>query len=66
LKQEYGLDEIIADERLLKSQIKHAINSYNTQRPHLSCSMLTPEQMHNQHKLPIKTWEKKTLKPCRK
>jgi transposase InsO family protein len=60
LKQEYGLDEIIADERLLKSQVKHAINSYNTQRPHLSCSMLTPEQMHRQHKLPIKTWEKKS------
>jgi len=59
LKQEYGLDEIIGDERLLKSQVKQAINSYNTQRPHLSCSMLTPQQMHSQHKLPIKTWEKK-------
>lgn len=66
LKQEYGLDEIIPDERLLTSQVKHAINSYNTQRPHLSCSMLTPEQMHRQHNLPIKTWEKKDLKTCKK
>ena len=60
LKQEYGLDEVIADERLLKSQLAHAIQSYNTQRPHLSCSMLTPEQMHRQHQLPIKTWEKQS------
>lgn len=58
LKQEYGLDEVIADEQLLKAQVKHAINSYNTQRPHISCSMLTPEQMHKQNQVVIKTWKK--------
>lgn len=59
LKQEYGLDEVIANENVLKKQVKQAINSYNNQRPHLSCWLLTPEQMHQQQYLPARTWFKK-------
>ena len=61
LKQEYGLDEVIEDNQSLKMLVKQAITSYNEQRPHFSCSLLTPEQMHQQSQLKIRTWRKKIL-----
>lgn len=61
LKQEYGMDDIIEDEHTLRLLVKQAIHSYNTQRPHFSCWLLTPEQMHQQQLLPVRTWHKKTL-----
>ena len=42
-----------------KKHIEQSIMIYNTKRPHLSCSMLTPEQMHQQDKLRVKKWHKK-------
>jgi len=59
LKQEYSLDEIIEDDRTLGLMVKQAIMSYNHQRPHFSCWLMTPDQMHQQNKLPIKTWQTK-------
>jgi len=58
LKQEYGLGEQIRDDKTLAVTVKQAINSYNYQRPHLSCWMLTPHQMHQQSSLPLRTWKK--------
>lgn len=43
----------------LKEKITHAVEIYNNQRPHMSCHLLTPNQMHKQHKLKIVTWRKK-------
>lgn len=60
LKQEYGLDAIVTDEKTLRLQLQQAINSYNNQRPHLSCWLLTPEQMHQQQQLPVRQWHNKT------
>ena len=60
LKQEYGLDEVIEDEKCLRGLVNQAINSYNNQRPHLSCWLLTPAQMHQQNKLPVRQWNKIT------
>lgn len=59
LKQEYSLDEIMTDDITLAKTVKQAINSYNYERPHLSCWMLTPDQMHQQSILPLRTWKKK-------
>lgn len=59
LKQEYGLDETASDERSLRKQLRQAIISYNTQRPHLSCWLLTPAQMHQQKDLAVKEWDNK-------
>ena len=42
--------------------IKESIGIYNNERPHLSCEMLTPNQTHLQHEIPIKKWKKKTSK----
>jgi putative transposase len=61
LKQEYGLDEIIEDEKTLRLLVEQAVVSYNTQRPHFSCWLLTPDQMHKQAQLPIRNWHKKTM-----
>jgi transposase InsO family protein len=58
LKQEYGLDETIEDITTLKQMVRQAIISYNNHRPHFSCSLLTPEQMHQQSELQIRKWSK--------
>jgi putative transposase len=60
LKQEFGLDEVIEDDKTLRYQLKHAIDTYNNLRPHWSCWLLTPQQMHQQQQLPVRTWKRKT------
>lgn len=44
---------------LMKSLVKNSIDIYNAYRPHLSCKMKTPEQMHQQHQIKIKTYKTK-------
>ncbi|HWD90125.1 MAG TPA: hypothetical protein VG367_18485, partial [Mucilaginibacter sp.] len=39
-------------------QVKESIYAYNFLRPHLSCHMLTPDQMHQQKIIQIKTYKK--------
>lgn len=39
--------------------VQNSIEVYNKDRPHLSNSMLTPEQMHQQKQLKIKTYRSK-------
>ncbi len=62
LKDEFALDDILPDFKHAQKQTDQAISLYNSQRPHLSCGMLTPNQMHSQTKLKIKTWAKKNHK----
>jgi putative transposase len=59
LKDEFGLDEVFSDIAAVHKQTSQAIKLYNNARPHLSCNMLTPQQMHCQNRLKIKTWENK-------
>lgn len=59
LKDEFGLDAVFDDFEQLKKQAKQSIETYNVKRPHLSCSFLTPQQMHNQKTIEVKTWRKK-------
>jgi len=40
----------------IRKQVKQSINTYNRMRPHMSCDMLTPVQMHAQDRISIKTW----------
>ena len=42
--------------------IAESIKIYNELRPHLSCGMLTPELTHQQQKILIKKWNKKSSK----
>lgn len=46
LKQEYGLDETFVSAQMLQKAVKEAIRAYNTERPHWSLNLATPEQIH--------------------
>lgn len=60
LKSEFGLSERFEDEAQCRRQIKESITLYNSLRPHLSCHMLTPVQMHQQQEINLKSWKKNT------
>jgi putative transposase len=58
LKQEFLLEEYDVYSLIMKKIIKQSIENYNEIRPHLSCKMLTPNQMHQQNTIKIKTYKK--------
>ncbi|XLS28750.1 IS3 family transposase [Flavobacteriaceae bacterium M23B6Z8] len=59
LKQEFLIQNSQANLKIMRKIVKQSIHIYNTKRPHLSCSMLTPERMHNQNKIKIKSYRTK-------
>jgi transposase InsO family protein len=59
LKDEFGLSEQLGSHKQALLQIEQSIFAYNYLRPHLSCSMLTPKQMHDQQNTILKTYHKK-------
>jgi putative transposase len=59
LKQEFYIDKYNKDLTVMKQIIKETIHIYNEKRPHLSNHMLTPNQMHEQSKLIMKTYKTK-------
>ena len=44
---------------LMKTVVKESINIYNNERPHYSCYMKTPNQMHKQSDIEIRTYKLK-------
>ena len=64
LKDEFGLDESFDDLQQCRKHTTESIETYNTMRPHLSCQMLTPVQMHQLHKVKVKIWHKKASNSC--
>ena len=59
LKQEFFIDKYNEDLPVMKQIIKETVGIYNEKRPHLSNHMLTPNQMHQQNKLIMKTYKTK-------
>jgi putative transposase len=59
LKQEFMIDAYHQDTVIMKIIVKEAIDIYNSQRPHYSNYMLTPELMHNQDKIQMRTYKTK-------
>ena len=59
LKQEFIKGILVEDASLMSKLIKQSINIYNQERPHYSCYMNTPDFMHRQRKIIIKTYKKK-------
>jgi transposase InsO family protein len=60
LKQEFLLEDYQVDIQTMKLVVADAVRIYNTKRPHWSCYMKTPEQMHSQDGIEIKTYKKPT------
>ena len=58
LKDEFGLGEPLSDLKEALKQTKQSIYAYNYLRPHLSCQMLTPKQMHLQKNIKIKSYKR--------
>ncbi len=59
LKHEFINGIKLEDIELMKLLIANSVKIYNEQRPHYSCYMLTPEQMHKQNKIKIRTYKTK-------
>jgi len=57
LKQEFLLDIETNDIELMQILIDNSIQIYNTERPHYSNYMLTPELMHQQRKIIMRTYK---------
>jgi len=60
LKTEFELGITMNDLMEATDITRQSISIYNTLRPHLSCAMLTPLQMHQQQSITLKTWKRKT------
>ena len=58
LKDEFMIEKFKLPEKEMKLLIKDSIEKYNQIRPHYSCYMLTPEEMHLQNKVVIRTYKK--------
>lgn len=58
IKQEYRLTDYQVELKTMRKLVQESIEIYNKKRPHMSCHMLTPEQMHRQSELKIITYQK--------
>lgn len=61
LKQEFLLERLNLPLAEMKRVVSDAINKYNNLRPHYSCGYKTPEFMHHQRKIKIKSYKNKHL-----
>ena len=61
LKQEFLLEEINLPLKDMKKVVRDAVNTYNNRRPHFSCAYMTPQKMHEQDKVKIKTYKNEHL-----
>ena len=59
IKQVFLDGILVKDLELMSKIIEESIQIYNQKRPHLSCYMLTPEKMHQQRELKVKTYKSK-------
>ncbi|MFD2910244.1 IS3 family transposase, partial [Flavobacterium ardleyense] len=63
LKQEFNIDKFNTKLEIMKLLVKNAIEIYNQKRPHYSNYMLTPNQMHQQNEIKMRTY--KTKNSCK-
>jgi transposase InsO family protein len=57
IKHEYLSHQTILNKQQAILLLEQSVNLYNNERPHLSCNMLTPDQIHLQHQLPKRLWK---------
>ena len=61
LKQEFFPKSKNIDIKTMQIIVKQSVDIYNNRRPHWSCDMLTPNQMHRQNHVKIKSYKNKNL-----
>jgi putative transposase len=59
IKQEFLLEDKKVDLKTMQILVDEAVMIYNNMRPHLSCLMNTPQQMHLQREIKIKSYKKR-------
>ena len=59
LKQEFDIDKYDIETSLRRKVVNEAIGIYNELRPHFSNHYLTPNQMHKQKEIKMKTYKSK-------
>ena len=59
LKQEFNIDKYNQSLPVMKQIIKEVVEIYNNKRPHYSNFMLTPNQMHVQNQIKMRTYKTK-------
>ncbi|QQL51517.1 IS3 family transposase [Mucilaginibacter ginkgonis] len=59
LKDEFGFSDQLNNISQAFKLAAQSVHIYNNNRPHLSCNMLTPAQMHQQNKIKLKSYNKK-------
>jgi putative transposase len=59
LKQEFMIDKYSQKTKIINQIIKESVVIYNETRPHYSNYMLTPNQMHSQNKINMRTYKTK-------
>jgi len=57
LKQEFLLEDYNVKLPVMKELVRNSIEIYNKKRPHYSCDMKTPEQMHKQAQINIRSYK---------
>ena len=58
LKQEFLLEQYNVKLPIMKALVRNSIKIYNEKRPHYSCYMKTPSQMHLQNEIKIRSYKK--------
>ena len=58
IKGEFLLENYNLNLLSMKMLVRESVDTYNKLRPHWSCHMKTPEQMHLQSSVKIKTYKK--------
>lgn len=59
IKNEFGLENYRVNLNVMKVLLADSIQIYNTERPHYSCHLLTPNQMHKQQTIKMRTYKTK-------
>lgn len=62
LKEEFFIGDGFGSHGQAEKVIRESIAIYNNLRPHQSCQLLTPKQMHGQRKVKMLKWKKKASK----
>ncbi|MCC9168380.1 IS3 family transposase [Pontibacter sp. XAAS-A31] len=62
LKDEFFIGDGFGSHQQAEKVIEESIAVYNNLRPHQSCRLLTPRQMHSQQKVEMVKWKKKASK----